>query len=629
MDFSTTSTILAFIAATLIGALPPVIRRWSEKGLHLFIAVSAGVLLGTVFLELLPELGSAAAVEEGHEGHGHEPHPSTAPWLAALVGFLGLFLLEKVWLRGNEEREKVDPHTVIWLSTYIGISFHAFVAGLGFAALEMRALILVPLLWHKLTESFSLTAVMSLAGVRRGSSWGLIGLFSLVTPAGFLLGREVLSAEFGGAQVLTGLACGTFLYVAACDLLPEVFHHLGGRRTPRIVALVAGIVAVAIVPHGGHVEDSFLVVTLLSSWHVFTAMAPYLLFGFAVAGLLSQWLKPRWLSRFLSGENVRSVGTASVIGAPLPLCSCSVLPVAASLRRAGASKGATSAFLVSTPETGVDSVSVTWGLLDPLLTVARPLASILSALLTGLGVSWFARSGGDDEPDAGLESAKTSAECCSSSDEAKSCGPGPDEGIAEEAGVTGGFLRRALHYAFVEMFDDLAGALVLGVILSGAVAAILPEELFTESVLSGGGGILLMLVIGIPVYVCAAASTPIAAVLILKGLSPGAALVFLLAGPATNLATLSVMMRYLGKRAVVVHLVILAAVTLALGFAVDGIYDALEITPSARAGEEHGEVGAWVGQLYAALLGLLILATGYRALVRRLTRSGGSWARAE
>jgi len=627
VDFTATSTVLAFVAATLVGALPPVIRRWSEKGLHLFIAVSAGVLLGTVFLELLPALGSAAALEiEGeHAGHGHAAHASTLPWLATLAGFLGLFLLEKVWLRGNEERERVDPHTVIWLSTYIGISFHAFVAGLGFAALELKALVLVPLLWHKLTESFSLTAVLSLAGVRRGVSWGLIGLFSLVTPVGFLLGREVLSSEVGGAALLTGLACGTFLYVAACDLLPEVFHHQGDHRTGRIVALLAGIAAVGVVPHGGHVEESFLYLTLAASWRVFVAMAPYLLLGFLVAGALSQWLEPRWLTRLLAGERAKSVGIASVIGAPLPLCSCSVLPVAASLRRAGAGKGATSAFLVSTPETGVDSVSVTWGLLDPLLTIARPLGAILSALLVGLGVSRFARSGRDDEPRAGLE-AEAGAPCCECSPEGGGCteavsaepaSPPPPRGVGVRS-------LRALRYAFVEMFDDLAGALLVGVLLSGVIAAVLPEDLFDGPLLAGGGGILAMLVIGIPIYVCASASTPIAAALVLKGLSPGAALVFLLAGPATNLTTLAVMTRTLGKRATLVHLAILAAVTLALGFGVNALYAALELEPFARAGAEHGEVEGWIANACAAALALLIVATGYRALVRRMTRGRSS-----
>jgi uncharacterized protein len=587
VDLSTSSIILALVAASLLGALPPVIRRWSEKGLHLFIAVSAGIFLGTVFLHLLPELGGGA-VEEGHGGH-----PSTLPWVAALAGFLGLFLLEKVWLRGNEERERVDPHTVIWVSAYIGLYLHAFVAGLGFSALEGKMLILMPILWHKLTESFSLTAVLRLAGVGSARSWLLVGLFSLATPIGYFLGREVLTAGFGGEGVLTGLACGTFLYVAACDLLPEVFHHLD-RRMPRLVALLAGVAAVGLVPHEGHFEESFLFRFLEGSWETLTAMAPFLLFGFLFAGFLNQWLKPTWLSRLLSGENLRSVGIASVVGAPLPLCSCSVVPVAASLRRAGASKGATSAFLVATPETGVDSVSVTWGLLDPLMTVVRPLASILSALLTGLGVSWLVRSGRDDAPEAGLEAPEAEA-CCAATKRDSS-----------------GFLRRVLRFAFVEMFDDLSGALILGIFLSGLIAALLPDSLFAAPALAGSGGILLMLAIGIPVYVCASASTPIAAALILKGLSPGAALVFLLAGPATNLATLSVMTRYLGKRVVFVHVGVLALVTLALGFGVDALYALLEVAPSARVGVEHGGGRAWMGIGCAGGLIVLFAAAGGR-----------------
>ena len=159
------------------------------------------------------------------------------------------------------------------------------------------------------------------------------------------------------------------------------------------------------------------------------------------------------------------------------------------------------------------------------------------------------------------------------------------------------------------MLDDLGGSLLLGVLLSGLITALLPASLFESPALTGGGGIFLMLLVGIPVYVCAAASTPIAAALVLKGLSPGAALVFLLAGPATNLASLSVMTRCLGGRTVLVHVLVLAAVTLALGFGVDALYAALDLAPSARLGAEHGVGAEWVGWASAAVMILLASST--------------------
>ena len=245
---STVALILvALVAATLLGALPPVARRWGDRGLHLFIAGSAGIFLGTVFLHLLPELSASSG--HGHDhGHDHGGSSESLPWFAALTGFLALFLLEKVWLRGNEERGREDPHAVVWVSTYIGLSAHAFTAGLGLCAVGLEGLILVPILWHKVTEAFSLTSVLRLAGVGTGKTWALLGSFSLATPLGYLLGETLVAWGGQTPAVLTGLACGTFLYVAACDLLPEVFHHLE-RRLPRIVALLVGIASTALVPH--------------------------------------------------------------------------------------------------------------------------------------------------------------------------------------------------------------------------------------------------------------------------------------------------------------------------------------------------------------------------------------------
>ncbi len=608
MELTTFTVLAALVAATIVGALPPVARRWDERGLHLFIAASAGIFLGTVFLHLLPELGQASSHDHRH-GESQLLGDSL-PWFAALTGFLGLFLLEKVWLRGNEERERVDPHAVVWVSTYIGLSVHAFTAGLGLSALELKALVLIPIAWHKVTEAFSLTSVLQLAGASRFKCSVLIASFALVTPLGFLFGERILAQGHGAADILMGLACGTFLYVAACDLLPEVFHHIE-KRTPRMIALLLGILSTALVPHDGEstAAASFVIEFASSSWEVFLAMAPYLLFGFFIAGLLNQWLSPAWLSRWLARDDARSVGFASVLGAPLPLCSCSVVPVAASLRSAGASKGATSAFLVATPETGVDSVMVTYGLLDPLMTIARPLASVLSALVTGLGVNWFVKSGRDDEPRAGLDESVPVA-CCG---EESGCADGGDlDTGGETERAPGNVLTRALRYAFVDMFDDLAGPLLLGVLLSGLIATLIPESALSEGVLGGSSGLFVMLLIGVPVYVCAASSTPIAASLILKGLSPGAALVFLLAGPATNLATLSVMARYLGKRVVIVHLCALALVTLGLGFALDGVYTMLDWLPSAKLGAEHSDSQHWLELGSACALLVLFLATYWR-----------------
>lgn len=600
MELTTPIIACTFFAATLLGALPPVMRRWGDRSLHLFIALSAGLFLGTVFLHILPELGALPG-GHGHEGHDHSADAaSMVPWAAALGGFLGLFLLEKVWLRGYEERAGADPHRFVWVSTYIALALHALAGGLGLAAIQSKWIVLLPILWHKLTEAFSLTTVLRLAGVGLARSWLLIVLFAIATPIGFLAGDSFLRTSEGVQPILIGLAGGTFIYVAACDLLPEVFHNVG-KPAPRLVALLLGIFAAGLFPH--HATDDLsggvFLELLLAAWDTYVSMAPYLLFGFVIAGILSQWLDADRLSRWIAKDDLKSVGVASVLGAPLPLCSCSVVPVAASLRKAGAGKGATSAFLVATPETGVDSISVTYGLLDPLMAVLRPVASVLSAILTGLGVNLFVRSGKDDEPRAGLD-AEVPKDCCDDSQQPEVEGQGP----AQESGS---FLRRAMRYAFVDMMDDLGGALLIGVLLSGIITVVIPDAVFDGSMMGGSGEIFLMLLIGIPVYVCAASSTPIAASLILKGMSPGAALVFLLAGPATNLATLAVMTRYLGRRTVILHVAVLAVVTLAMGFAVNGIYSALGKTATARVASEHHGASEWFMLAVAVVFGVLLL----------------------
>ena len=610
MEASSTQVVLALALVSLAGALPPLSRRWSAGGLHLFAALSAGILLGTVFLHLLPEM----AEESSEMGSG--------PWYAALGGFLGLFLLEKVWLRGERGPRGADRHTIVWLAAFVGLSVHALAEGLGLSALSndpaRLGVLLLPILWHKFTETFSLSTVMRLGSVGARRGLALLFLFACVTPAGLLLGGEIASSSTGARAWMTGFASGTFLYVAVCDLLPEVFHDLDRRRY-RVLWLLLGVAASGAMPHHFDAAPDLALAFLRESWEVFVRMAPYLLLGFGLAGILSQVLQPRAMTRYMARNDLRSVSVAAVVGAPLPLCSCSVIPVAAALRRSGASKGATSSFLISTPETGVDSVSVTWALLDPLMTIVRPLAAVASAVFTGLAVGLFARGRGDDARQAGL--APAGERGCSDGCESSSV-DALDRG--RPAGDGRGLVARSLRYAFVEMIDDLAGALVIGVLLSGMITAVVPDAWFQGALLGGAGGLVVMLLIAIPVYVCAAASTPMAAAMVLKGLSPGAALVFLLAGPATNMATLAVMTRTLGRRAVWVHLGALSVVTLALGAALDLLYPALGLQVSARVAVAQGEAGRWLGIASATVLGALLLSSLWRTYVGGASAAGGS-----
>lgn len=628
MDPTLLSTALALLGASAVGAALPLFRRWSERGLHLFVALSAGIFLGTIFFHLLPHLAGVGP----EEGHAHAPAAedvahSVWPWGAALLGILLLFLLEKVWLPARTRGAATNPHAVLWSATYLGLALHAATAGVALSAVvgmpEVRAQFLVSILVHKATECFSLATVMRLAGLANLRSIALLVTFALIEPAGLLLGGELSAALPAAAPILTGFACGTFLYVAVADLLPEVFHGAGSPRI-KIGAVLAGVAIPTLTLERVEWIAGFARAALLEAWSVFLDMAPFLLLGFALAGVVRVLLRPERVVARLGRDDLRSVGWAALIGAPLPLCSCSVIPVALSLRKAGASKGATSAFTVSTPETGVDSIAVTWVLLDPLLTIARPIGALISAVASGSAVNWLVRRGLDRGGATGAptdaaaggcatEAAPAVKSCCAAEAPPVAAGAAPDEhaGHAHAApGRTeprGGFVQRALRHGFVDMLDDLAPSLLLGLLLSGAIVAALPAGALEHPIAHGPMGYLLMLAIGVPIYVCASASTPIAAALILKGLSPGAAFVFLLAGPATNAASLVLLSRALGARVVAVQVAALTACALALGIAVDLAYARFGIAPTAAIAPGHEHAALWLSYGSAAILAVLLL----------------------
>lgn len=637
MTLTALETSLALFLVSLLGAMPPLARRWSERGLHLLVAASAGVFLGLVALHLLPELAEPAP-------RGSSP---LAPWLAALAGFFALLLVERLVLARADAPDTDSAHAQLWVSTVLGLSVHALAAGLGFAALLGRGrvewLALVPLAWHKLTESFSLAAVLRLGALRRRRAGAVLLAFSLVTPLGFLVGAGLEADGAGIARMLTGFAAGTFLFVALVDLLPEAFHG-SGRRWPRLLALAIGVVVSS--PDPDHARRALArgAEVLAASWTMAVEMAPWLWIGFLGAGLLAQLFSPRWLARHLEGEGARPILFASLIGAPLPLCSCSVLPFATQLRRAGAGRGPTSAFLVATPETGVDSLAVTWGLLGPLFAILRALTAVASAIGTGLFVAAVGRRAPAEDGGApeGTTGARGGCEPASRDDRCPSnpalgepaadgspepvpaacCGPDPcpsgiDEGPAGARPTLRALPRRVWRYVWQELADDLAGPLLLGIVLSGVLGALLPAGALDIPAARGPLGALVVLAIGIPLYVCASASTPVAAALIAKGLSPGAALVFMLVGPATNLASLAVLTRTLGRRGLLAYLVGLATLALVFGCALDLFWPSLPLRlPDVTGGEEDP---GWLANAMAAALLALLTGAWLRRLRRRLS----------
>ncbi len=269
-------------------------------------------------------------------------------------------------------------------------------------------------------------------------------------------------------------------------------------------------------------------------------MSPYLLLGFIFAGLLHVYIKKVNTIKYLGKKNLRSVINAALIGIPLPLCSCGVIPTGISLSKNGASKGASVSFLISTPQTGIDSILVTYSMLGLPFAIIRPFIAFVTGIVGGFLTNVYDDS---DHKEVDVD------EFEEHSDEPK--------------------FKRFLHYAFVEFLQDISKWLIIGLALAALISVLLPDDFFTTYINSPFLNILIVLVASIPLYVCATGSVPVAAVLLMKGLSPGAALVFLMAGPATNMATITVIGNAMGKKTLFTYLISIIGGAVFFGLFID------------------------------------------------------------
>ena len=324
------------------------------------------------------------------------------------------------------------------------------------------------------------------------------------------------------------------------------------------------------------------------AWLVTGEMAPYLLFGLLVAGLLSVVISPRWVERHLGGRGLGPVLKGVLLGVPLPLCSCGVIPVAASIRAHGASRGATTGFLLATPQTGVDSIFATWGMLGPVFGIFRPLAALVTGVIGGGLVSLLVREDGRENGSTSL-------------DNAKAVSAGGDSGTWREK------LVQALRYGFIVLPGDIGKPLLIGILIAGMIGALVPENLFADYLGHGWLAMLVVMLLAIPTYVCSTASIPLAVGLVHLGASPGAALVFLIAGPATNAATIAMAWKVLGRRTTIIYLATVGIGAMASGAVLDMIFGHLEIAGVFPHDPLHAACIHWYQHLLAALLVLVLI----------------------
>ena len=312
---------------------------------------------------------------------------------------------------------------------------------------------------------------------------------------------------------------------------------------------------------------------LMSFWAVLGEMAPYLLFGFFVAGLLSVLISPEIIERHLGGRGIWPVIKASAFGVPLPLCSCGVIPVATAIRKHGASKGATTAFLISTPQTGADSILATFSLLGPVFAIYRPIAALISGIIGGAIVS----ATGKDSSSS--QAVKCNDACCSGQ-------------------AKGHVAGRVLEYGFLTLPRDIGRTLLVGLAVAALISAVVPKGYFSDIVPVGPIQILVLMLVGIPVYICATASIPVAAGLILAGVSPGAAFALLMTGPATNAATLGTIWKVMGRRTCLIYLGTMMVAAFVGGLLLDTIVSIQDV----QAAMHHEWMPGWVKAVSAVVL---------------------------
>lgn len=333
-------------------------------------------------------------------------------------------------------------------------------------------------------------------------------------------------------------------------------------------------------------------ILLEAFWKYLNLTAPYLLMGMLLSGVFHLFVKQEWLEKSLGKRGFWPLFLATMIGAPLPLCSCSVIPAAVSLKKKGATNGTTSAFLISTPETGIDSILLTYSLMDFPMTIIRPLVTIVTALCAGVFQDLFNR---DERKMIALKN----EDCC------HHCHDHDHSKAVHSVSNVMKKWREFYHFVMVDLVDDMGKWLFVGIIGGALIDLYLPLELIHH--FNGLAGRLVVLALGIPLYICASTSTPIAASLVMKGMSPGTALIFLLSGPATNFSSLVLMQKYIGKKGVFINVAVIAVVSLIFSYLVDGLYSSQNwpILFKVTSHEEH--TNYWVTQMSSVALLLLMI----------------------
>lgn len=357
-------------------------------------------------------------------------------------------------------------------------------------------------------------------------------------------------------------------------------------------------------------------------WLSFLLLAPMLMLGLFLSGLIHVFISREAILRWLREDSLKSVSTSAAVGVPVPLCSCSVVPVVAEMRNKGASRSSCMSFLITAPETGADSILVTNAFFGFIVAIVRPFISFITAVVAGIFCIGLIRDDRDEtersdrsrdrgqdcdqecDHDHGHEPLVSgSDDCYVSPSQLKTLFFGwvrkvnhdkrnmvraNDKQISEDDLTFKKVVRHIFRYGFVEIADDILFALIVGIALGGVIYLAIPSDLMSNAY-ARWLSYPVMVLVGVPLYICASASTPIAAALVAKGFSPGAAMIFLMTGPATNTGTIAIIVSQFGTRFASIYVSSVIAVTVVLGIAVDILLLAIGVTIPVYLGPSESE----------------------------------------
>jgi len=346
-------------------------------------------------------------------------------------------------------------------------------------------------------------------------------------------------------------------------------------------------------------------------WFLLLEMAPWLLLGLIFAGLLKVYFPQKHIDKYLGKSNFKSALNASILGIPMPLCSCGVIPTGISFYKDGASKGATNSFLISTPQTGIDSIFATYSMLGWPFAVLRPIVAFVTGVTGGALTNWLVKGKPKPKVASPFADFKIDTQAVEGTETCNDASCGCHEPRKNDKRHS---LVRAADYAFIELLQDIAKWLIIGFLLAALISVLLPNDFFTRFQGWGIVEILLVLAASVPIYICATGSIPVAAVLLMKGVSPGAALVFLMAGPATNVATMTVLGKTMGRKSLIVYMATITGGAVIFGLLTNWLIPADFILSKVMHihgdGSNHEMLPGWL-ELASAFLLVFSIVGGY------------------